>query len=239
MITLDIDGQEVEVLEGSTILDAARENGIQIPTLCYHEALEPYGACRLCVVELVSPKGSRLVASCVHPAEEGAVVKTNSEMVQSSRRMTVELLLAAAPNVQLIRELAAEMGVHEPRVSLSDRECILCGLCVRACNEIVGANAISLVNRGFDKEVKPPFEIGSNACVGCATCVFICPTGAIKLKDILTDRSVHQWESAFSSRACRLCGDHYVSPGLPQDYGEPLAEEGLWTEDQSLPRGVL
>ncbi len=227
MITLNIDGQEVEALEGSTILDAARENGIQIPTLCYHEALEPYGACRLCVVELVSPKRSRLVASCVHPAEEGAVLKTDSEMVQRSRRMTVELLLAAVPNAKLIRELAAEMGVHEPRVSLSDRECILCGLCVRACKEIVGANAISLVHRGFAKEVQPPFEIGSNACVGCATCVFICPTGAIKLEDILTDRSVHEWESDFSSRPCRLCGDHYLSPGLRQDYGESVAEEAV------------
>ncbi len=226
MITLNIDGQQVEALEGSTILDVARENGIQIPTLCYHEALEPYGACRLCVVELVTPKRSRLVASCVHPAEEGAVVKTNSEMVQRSRRMTVELLLAAVPNVQLIRELAAEMGVRGPRVSLGDRECILCGLCVRACKEIVGANAISLVNRGFDKEVKPPFEIGSNACVGCATCVFICPTGAINLEDILTDRSVHQWESAFSSRSCRLCGDHYLSLRLGQGYDHALAEEG-------------
>lgn len=227
MVTLTIDGQEVEALEGSTILDAARENGIEIPTLCYHEALEPYGACRLCVVELETPKRSRLIASCVYPAEEGAVVKTDSDMVQRSRRMAVELLLAAAPNAKVIQELAAEMGVQEPRVSLSDSECILCGLCVRACKEIVGANAISLVNRGFAKEVKPPFEIGSSACVGCATCVFICPTGAIKLEDVLADRSVHKWESDFSGRPCRLCGDHCLSPGLRQDYEGSLAEEGV------------
>lgn len=214
MITLTIDGQKVEALEGSTILEVARENGIEIPTLCYHEALEPYGACRLCVVELVTPKRSRLVASCVYPAEEGAVVKTDSEMVQSSRRMTVELLLAAAPNVKVIQDLAAQMGVNEPRMTLGDNKCILCGLCVRACREIVGANAISLVNRGFAKEVKPPFEIGSNACIGCATCVFICPTGAIKLEDVLTNRSVHEWESDFERRPCRLCGDHYLSPEL-------------------------
>ncbi|HUV74016.1 MAG TPA: 2Fe-2S iron-sulfur cluster-binding protein, partial [Anaerolineae bacterium] len=195
MITLTIDDQEVKALEGSSLLEAARENGIEIPTLCYHEALEPYGSCRLCVVEVETPRGPRLVASCVYPAEEGAVVKTNSEMVRRSRRMTAELLLAAAPHAKVIQELAAEMGVQEPRVSLSDNDCILCGLCVRACKEIVGANAISLVSRGFTKEVSPPFEIGSNSCVGCTTCVFVCPTGAIKLEDVLGNKSVHTWET--------------------------------------------
>lgn len=224
MITLTIDGQQVQAMEGSTILEAAREHGIEIPTLCYHEALEPYGSCRLCVVELATPRGPRLVASCVHPAEEGAVVKTNSEMVQRSRRMTAELLLAAAPHAKVIQELAAEMGVSEPRVSLGDSNCILCGLCVRACREIVGANAISLVNRGFTKEVSPPFEIGSNACVGCTTCVFICPTGAIRLEDVLANRSVHGWDSDFDSTPCRLCGDHYLAPEFALEMGMALDE---------------
>lgn len=225
MITLTIDGQDTEALEGSTLLEAARENGIEIPTLCFHEALEPYGGCRLCVVELVGPNGSQLVASCVHPAEEGAVVSTNSEMVRRSRRTTVELLLAAAPNAKVIQDLAAEMGVEQPRVRLGDNDCILCGLCVRACNEIVGANAISLVNRGFVKEVKPPFEIGSNACIGCATCVFVCPTGAIKLDDVLTNRSVHEWKSDFEARACRICGDHYLAPEIRAGSQDLLCEE--------------
>jgi bidirectional [NiFe] hydrogenase diaphorase subunit len=226
MITLNIDGLRVEVPEGSTILEAAREHGIEIPTLCYHEALEPYGSCRLCVVELATPRGPRLVASCVYPAEEGAVVKTNSEMVQRSRRITVELLLASAPNAPVIRELAARLGVQEPRISLSDGNCILCGLCVRACREIVGANAISLVNRGFSKEVRPPFEIGSNACVGCATCVFVCPTGAIKLEDVLANRSVHRWASEYEATPCKICGDHYLEPEMAVDAGQGLIEEG-------------
>jgi bidirectional [NiFe] hydrogenase diaphorase subunit len=224
MITLTIDGQEVKALEGSSLLEAAREHGIEIPTLCYHEALEPYGSCRLCVVEVETPRGARLVASCVYPAEEGAVVKTNSEMVQHSRRMTVELLLASAPHAKVIRELAAEMGVQEPRVSLSDNDCILCGLCVRACNEIVGASAISLVNRGFSKEVSPPFEIGSNACIGCTTCVFVCPTGAIKLEDVLGNKSVHTWKAEFRTRACKVCGDHYLAPEFAADLEKSLSE---------------
>jgi bidirectional [NiFe] hydrogenase diaphorase subunit len=226
MITLTIDGQKVQALEGSSILEAAREHGIEIPTLCYHEALEPYGSCRLCVVELETPRGPRLVASCVYPAEEGAVVKTSSEMVLRSRRMTVELLLAAAPRAKVIQELAAEMGVSEPRVSLSDNNCILCGLCVRACREIVGANAISLVHRGFTKEVSPPFEIGSNACIGCTTCVFICPTGAIKLEDVLANRSVHRWASEYDATPCKICGDHYLEPELTVDVERSLVEEG-------------
>ena len=225
MITLTIDGQQVEAMEGSSILDVAREYGIEIPTLCYHEALEPYGSCRLCVVELETPRGPQLVASCVYPAEEGAVVRTGSEMVQRSRRMTAELLLASAPNAKVIQELAAKTGAQQPRVSLSDNDCILCGLCVRACKEIVGANAISLVNRGFSKEVSPPFEIGSNACVGCTTCVFICPTGAIKLEDVLGRRSVHHWESDFKATACKICGDHYLAPEFVVEAEESLTEE--------------
>lgn len=225
MTTLTIDGQEVEALEGSSILEVAREHGIEIPTLCYHEALEPYGSCRLCVVEIETERGPRLVASCVHPAEEGAVVRTSTEMVQRSRRMTAELLLAAAPNAKIVQELAARMGVEKPRVSLGDSDCVLCGLCVRACREIVGANAISLVNRGFTREVSPPFEIGSNACVGCATCVFICPTGAIRLEDVLAVRSVHRWDSDFEARACKICGDHYLAPELAVEVEETFAEE--------------
>ncbi|TKJ31463.1 MAG: hypothetical protein CEE40_01365 [Chloroflexi bacterium B3_Chlor] len=225
MTTLTIDGRQVEALRGSTVLEAARENHIEIPTLCYHEALEPYAGCRLCVVELVTPKGSQLVASCVYAAEDGLVVKTNSGIVQESRRMTVELLLAAAPKAKVIQDLAAEMGIEEPRVSLGDSDCILCGLCVRACKEIVGANAISLVNRGFAKEVKPPFEIGSNACTGCTTCVLVCPTGAIKLEDVLDSRSVHRWESDFEARECKICGDHYLAPEFAPDLKELLGEE--------------
>jgi bidirectional [NiFe] hydrogenase diaphorase subunit len=225
MVTLTINGQQAQGVRGSSILEVAREHGIEIPTLCYHEALEPYGGCRLCVVELKTPRGPRLVASCVYPAEEGAVVETDSEMVRRSRRMTAELLLAAAPNARVIQELAARMGVEKPRVSLSDNNCILCGLCVRACREIVGANAISLVNRGFTKEVSPPFEIGSNECVGCGTCVFVCPTGAIKLEDVLANRSVHRWDSDFETVACKICGDHYLAPELAVKAEKTLSEE--------------
>jgi len=225
MINITIDGRKLEVAEGSTILEAARENGIEIPTLCYHEALEPFAACRLCVVELEGPRGSRLVASCVYPCEEGAVVHTNSEMVQHSRRTTVELLMTFASHVPLVQELAAQLGAREPRVRLESNDCILCGLCVRACQEIVGVSAISLINRGIEKKVKPPFEIASSVCIGCGTCVFVCPTGAITLEDIGRPRLAHEWHSEFQARPCRVCGDHYLVPESVSDYQELLAEE--------------
>lgn len=225
MINITINGRQLQVAEGSTILEAARENDIEIPTLCYHEALEPFGACRLCVVELEGPQGSKLVASCVYPCEEGAVVHTNSELVQRSRRTTVELLMTFSSHIPLIQDLAARMGVSEPRVRLEPNDCILCGLCVRACQEIVGVSAISVINRGIEKKVKPPFEIASGICIGCATCVFICPTGAITLDDIGRPKLVHEWHSEFESRPCRVCGDHYLVPEPISDYQTLLAEE--------------
>ncbi len=224
MINITIDGRKLQVPEGLTILEAARENGIEIPTLCYHEALEPYAACRLCVVELEREPKSQLVASCVYPCEEGAVVHTDSEMVRRSRRTTVELLMASSAHIPLIQELAAQMGIAEPRVRLESNDCILCGLCVRACKEIVGVSAISLVNRGVDKKVKPPFEIASRDCIGCSTCVFVCPTGAIKLEDIGEPKLVHHWASDFQVVQCRICGDHYLSPEPITDYERLFAE---------------
>ena len=227
MINITIDGCQLQVAESTNILEAARENDIEIPTLCYHEALEPFGACRLCVVELEGPRGSRLVASCVYPCEEGAVVHTNSEMVQRSRRTTVELLMTFASHIPLIQDLAAKIGVSEPRVRLEPNDCILCGLCVRACQEIVGVRAISVINRGIEKKVKPPFEVASSICVGCTTCVFVCPTGAITLDDVGRPRPAHKWRSEFESRTCRVCGDHYLVSESVSDYRALLAEEKL------------
>lgn len=228
MIHLTIDNREIEVEEGTTILEAARENGISIPTLCYHEALEPYAACRLCVVELEGRRGSRLVASCAYPCEEAAVVHAHSEMVRRSRRVTVELLMASGEHLPLVQALATELGVAEPRFRLPPDDCILCGLCVRACRDIVGVAAISLVNRSMEKKVGPPFEIASNACIECGTCVLICPTGALKLEDITKgQKTVHQWDSLFDHRSCHVCGDHNLKPRFSVDYCSVLGEQTL------------
>jgi bidirectional [NiFe] hydrogenase diaphorase subunit len=219
MIHLIIDDKPMEVPEGRTLLETCREHGIHIPTLCYHPALQPYGGCRLCVVEVNQPgRKSRLVASCVYPCEEGAVVKTNSEMVVRSRRMTAELILAGSYNTPEMLELGEELDVKEVRFKLPEENaCVLCGLCVRACNEIVGVSAISVIQRGIAKKVATPFQVTSSRCIGCGTCVLICPTGAFKFESVAGFQYVSPLESAYRLGYYRLGGELDLHPSFVQD----------------------
>lgn len=225
MITLTIDSQKIQTQPGRTLLETARENGIWIPTLCYHEALKPYGGCRLCVVELETPHGPRVVAACTHPCEEGAVVRTDTEIVHQSRQVAAELLLARAGHVPFIQELAASLGVHSTPYTLPPDDCILCARCVRACREIVGVGAISMAQRGAAREVTPPFHIVSADCIECATCVLVCPTGALTLAEISGGtQMVHPWKSEFETVCCRIW-DHYALAPKFADHTALLAEE--------------
>ncbi len=175
MVKLIIDSQSVEAEETWTVLEAARYYGIDIPTLCYYEGLSPTSSCRLCVVEVVRGGRSRLTASCSMPVQEGIEVRTNSERVRKARKVIIELLLASCPNSRTLQCLASKYGVTKIRFKPEDRGCILCGLCVRMCEEQMQAGAIGFVYRGVDREVAMPFHTRHEACRECGACQFICP----------------------------------------------------------------
>jgi len=177
-VTLTINDREVRVKKGMTILEAARDAGIHIPTLCYHEKLAPYGACRLCTVEISQNGRTRLVTACVYPAEDGLIVQTESPQVTKIRKMLLELMLASAP-AKTIQDLAQQHGVAKPRFEAEKTNCILCGLCVRYCNEIKQANAIGFVGRGTERRVVFYPEIASTVCASCRECFSLCPTGKL------------------------------------------------------------
>ena len=183
MITFKINGKEVQAEEGEYLLQVAQRYGIEIPTLCYHKALEPAGMCRLCTVELFDGRRTRYVTACNYPVWEGMEVFTDTEAVHEGRKLIVELLLARCPNVPIIRELAEKYGIKEPRFKKEDDDCILCGLCVRIC-EKVGNSAISLTGRGLNIKVDTPFHLQTDVCMACGACVSVCPTGHIRLEDI-------------------------------------------------------
>ncbi len=158
MIQLKINGIDVSVDKGTTLLEAARFLGLPIPTICHMEGLSPYGACRLCVVEIGDPPNSRLVTSCTYPAEEGLKVRTASERVVRARKMIVELLLASCPQSKTIQDIAAALDVHQQRFRQEHEDCILCGRCVRMCAEQMAAGAIGFTGRGQQRSIGTPFE---------------------------------------------------------------------------------
>jgi bidirectional [NiFe] hydrogenase diaphorase subunit len=183
-INFTIDGQPVQAREGWTLLDTARHYGFHIPTLCFHEALQPVGACRLCMVEARQNGTQRLVASCFSHPQEGLEIFTNSERVQNGRRWVMEMLLAACPNSPELKKMAREYGVVSTRFTIEDpeEECLRCGLCIRVCEEIVGAKAISFGSRGVTKHVATPYMVPNQACVSCGSCVAVCPTLAAQTR---------------------------------------------------------
>lgn len=211
MPTVTIDGCKIEVKKDATILDAAKKAGIWIPTLCYHPSIPSDASCRLCMVELDRGDWRQLVTACNYPVRRDIVVYVSSEKAQQARSGVMELLLARAPESQELKALAERMGVYEtryPKVTESQRNCILCGLCVQICEQIIGKAAIGFAGRGVDKAVAAPFRQPSEDCIGCGACAAICPVGTIKVRLHKDEQEVEI--SPFKSRAkllvCQECG---------------------------------
>jgi len=205
---LTIDGKRVLGHDGETLLAVAARAGIAIPTLCEHKAVEPFGSCRLCMVEVTKAawKGWKgLMTACLYPAAPDLIVETDSERVRQVRRNVLDLLLARCPESDLIRRLAAEHGVTE--TSFVTREqpdlCILCGLCTRIC-ETAATSAIATVKRGHEREIGTPFSGPPPDCIGCLACAHVCPTGHITFSEGGLTRSI--WGREFELARCQGCG---------------------------------
>jgi bidirectional [NiFe] hydrogenase diaphorase subunit len=198
MINFTIDGQKVQAKEGWTVLETARHYGIHIPTLCYHETVSASGACRLCVVEAKEGERTSVVVSCIYPVKENIEISTDTDRIRNVRRWILEMLLAECPGSREIAELAEEYGVQNTRFKVEnpDEQCILCGLCVRVCEEVVGVRAISFGSRGVTKHIATPYMVPNKACIACGSCLTVCPTGAMqarfdKVRGDVSERTGH------------------------------------------------
>jgi len=214
--TVTIDDVQVEVQKGATILDAAKLAGIWIPTLCYHPSVSRPATCRLCMVELDRGEWKQLVTACNYPVRRDIVVSVSSPRAVQARRGVMELLLARAPDSEPLKKLARRMGVEGtpwPTVTVSQRDCILCGLCTAVCEEVLGKAAIGFAGRGVDRAVTPPFRQASEDCIACGACAVVCPVGTIQVR-------IHEEQgeveiSPFKARAklltCSECGARVIS----------------------------
>ena len=175
MVTITVDGARIETPEGMSVLEAALEAGVCIPNLCYIPSVSPLGACRVCIVEVVQNGRSKMTASCTLEAKEGMVIRAHSEAIIRARRNIVELLLAEAPNSRAIQDLAARVGVTRVRYPMRNNSCVLCGRCVRACDEVWQSKSLGFVGRGRNRHVALPFDKRPEFCKRCNACIDLCP----------------------------------------------------------------
>ena len=215
MINVNINGKDYSAEKSETILAVAKRNFIHIPALCHCEAVAAYGSCRICMVETWTKRGkNKLVTACLFQAEDGLRVETDNERVLFIRRQIAELLLAKCPGSPEVAKIAGEIGVTETkyRIDRDGNKCVLCALCTRVCDEVVGRHAISLVNRGINREVAIPFYDNAAACIACGSCVYVCPTNAITLndKDGMRTITMPNCEMKFPLKACQKCGRHWI-----------------------------
>lgn len=216
-VNFTINGVPVEANEGDNVLDTARRYGFEVPSLCHHEAVTPYGACRLCLVEIEKGGRKKITTSCNYEVLGDIKVQTDSESIRKHRAMVLELILAEAPENEEIKKLAAEYGVSKSRfVRPTNQEpkrddCILCGLCARVCAEVVEVNALTFNGRGDKREMGGPFLEEPKNCIACGACAWVCPTNCIGFTEEDGMRKVIRW-----GRALPLAKDETGRPFAPQ-----------------------
>lgn len=228
MVEFKINGKIVKAEKGETILNVARRENFVIPSLCHHETLGSDGRCRLCAVEMQKGNRKRIVTSCLYLVENGLEVFTESENVLLLRKTILELLLARCPDAEVIQYLAKQHGVNNARY-IKDKDkgkCILCNLCVRTCESIVGVSALGMSGKGPSKKVTTPFDEPADVCIGCGACVVACPTGHIYIEDRDGIRNI--WKKRFELARCPKCGRYHAPVEqlqfISQKSGTPVDE---------------
>lgn len=240
MPNVTIDGIQVMVRENTTILKAAEQAGVWIPTLCYSPVVTSEGGCRLCMVEVDRGDWKELVTACNYPIRKDLTVYVKSPRAVKMRQGVMELLLARSPESEELITLAEKMGVkgtHFPKVTESQRNCILCGLCAAVCEEVIGASAIGFSGRGTEKIISTPFKIASDECIACGACAAICPVGTITIRHHPEEGEIEI--SPFKSRVklgiCSGCGAMMV----PEPVSTAMFERVNFSWDEFKERARL
>jgi bidirectional [NiFe] hydrogenase diaphorase subunit len=234
MVTITVDGQRIEAPEETPLLPVLQDAGFDIPTLCHHRAVTPYGACRLCLVEVNQkgwkPEWWKLTTSCNFPVLDGLTVRTTSEKIEKNRRLVIELILARCPGSEEVRRMAERLGVRGTRLREQDEDCILCGLCARVCDQVVGVSALTFLGRGGRKNMSTPYREASLECIGCGACAYVCPVDCIGLVQRGGSRTIDRWGRTFELAVSKHSGlpfaprrqlGHFIArAGLPRDFYE-------------------
>jgi NADH dehydrogenase/NADH:ubiquinone oxidoreductase subunit G len=230
MINMTIDGKSVQANEGSSVLQKIRDLHIEMPTLCYHPELAAFGACRLCTVEVRANGKWKLAAACELPASQGLEIRTAAENAVKARKLAAELLYFQYPTTSAVRDIARKMGVSLAPAADEGHDCILCGLCMRTCRDIVGVSALAFADRGPGRNLaEPKIDFIAEKCIGCGSCAYVCPTGYVRMDSVDDKRMI--WNRVFKMAACNSCG-RYFAPEAQLEYisrttGTPMSVLGI------------
>lgn len=225
MAAILVNGRRLDTKEAETVLQVLIREGFDIPHLCYHEALAPYGACRLCMVEVVGGDRRGITPSCTLPVKDGLAIKTDSPELIKLRKVLLEMYLAEAPGSKKIRDLAGKYGIETSRFASADlsakgERCVLCGLCVRVCSEALGVGAINYAGRGTNTSINTPWYEASSTCIGCGACAYVCPAEAIDISDYEDSRIMETWHrTSLSYKQCPESKAFYAPERLVQHVG--------------------